>query len=312
MKLLFIIDPIESININTDSSFALMLESQKRKHEISYCEIHDLFIEKAKPFACSKQIRVQRSKKYWTLIKENRVELHHFDCILMRKDPPVDQNYLYATYVLELASQKTCVINHPASLRSLNEKLSVFNFPELIPPTLVSSKIEDIFNFQSGVGGRIVVKPIYGHGGGGVYLLSKQDPNKKSLLQTLTQNETVSIIAQKAISEATRGDKRIILFDGNPVGAIMRVPKKGDFRANLHVGGSCKKVELTKNDKLICKKVGDFLKKKGILFAGIDVIGNYLIEINITSPTCLQELDKLNKINSAAILMDIIEERVKS
>ena len=307
MKLLFVIDPIERLNTNTDSSFALMLESQKRKHDIFYCELRDLFIEKEKPFAQSKQISVQRSQNYWKLIKENKNELKNFDCIFMRKDPPVDQNYLSATYILELASSQTLIVNNPASLRNFNEKLSVFYFPELIPPTLVSAKIEDIFKFQNDVGGNIVIKPVYGHGGDGVYFLSQKDPNKGSLLQAPTRNETVSIITQKALPEGVLGDKRIILFNGEPIGAIMRVPKKGDFRANLHVGGSCKKTELTKNDNLMCKKAGDFLKKNGVLFAGIDVIGNYLIEINITSPTCLQELDRLNKMNSAAILIDIIE-----
>jgi len=308
MKFLFIIDPIESLNTSTDSSFALMLESQKRKHDIFYCELRDLFIEKEKPCAQSKQISVQHSQNYWKLIRENKNELKNFDCIFMRKDPPVDQNYLSATYILERVSQKTLIVNNPASLRNFNEKLSVFYFPDLIPPTLVSAKIEDIFKFQNDVGGNIVIKPVYGHGGDGVYFLSQKDPNKRSLLQALTRNETVSIITQKALPEGVLGDKRIILFNGDPIGAIMRVPKKGDFRANLHVGGSCKKIALTKNDKLICKKVGGFLKKNGVLFAGIDVIGNYLIEINITSPTCLQELDRLNKMNSASILIDIIEE----
>lgn len=312
MKFLFVIDPIESLNINTDSSFVLMLESQRRRHEVFYCEIRDLFIEKGKPLAHSKQIGVQHSKNHWRLIKENKKELDHFDCIFMRKDPPVDQNYLYATYVLELASKKTLIVNDPTSLRNFNEKLSVFQFPNLIPPTLVSTKIEDIFEFQDSVGGNIVVKPIYGHGGEGVYFLSAQDPNRKSILQALTHNETISIISQKAIPEGTTGDKRIILFDGKPIGAIMRVPRKGDFRANLHVGGSCQRAELTKKDKTICNELGPFLKKNGILFTGIDVIGDYLIEINITSPTCLQELDKLNKTNSAAILIDLIEKKIRN
>ena len=310
MKFLFVMDPIESININTDSTFALMLESHNRKHKIFYCEIRDLFIEKGIACANLKQISVQRAKNHWQLIKECKTTLQDFDCIFMRKDPPVDHNYLYATYVLELASKKTFVVNEPASLRSFNEKLSVFNFPDLIPPTLVSAKIDDIFSFQNDVNGNIVVKPIYGHGGENVYFLSQDDPNKKSLLQALTHNETNAIIVQQAVPEAKAGDKRIILFDGEVVGAILRVPHKGDFRANLHVGGSCKKVELTKNDKLICERLRPFLKKNGILFAGIDVIGNYLIEINITSPTCLQELDKLNKINSAGILIDIVEKKL--
>ncbi|MBI2608673.1 MAG: glutathione synthase [Deltaproteobacteria bacterium] len=307
MKFLFIIDSIQSFNIETDSTFVLMLESQKRGYPIYYSYISDLGIQGKDAFSFAHKVKVQKTKDFYEVLEGKKMLLKDFDAIFMRKDPPVDHHYIYATYVLELVSKDVFMINHPSSLRKFNEKLSIHYFPDLIPPTLVTSSLEEIHRFKKEVGGEVILKPVYGHGGRGVFYSGKEDINLKSLYEMLTFQGRESIIVQKFLPESRQGDKRIVLCNGEPLGAILRVPQKEDIRANLHVGGRCMKTQLNSRDLEICQKLSPFLKSNGLYFVGIDVIGGYLIEVNITSPTCLQELNRMNGITSEKNFIDFVE-----
>ncbi len=306
MKIAFVMDAIESININTDSTFVLMLLAQQRGHEIYYCEIADLFMDE-EPGALMKKVWVERSETCWKLLDKKKMKLKEFNVIFMRKDPPVDQNYIYATYILELASQDTFIINNPSSLRSYNEKLCVFHFSNLTPLSIVSADKTQIRDFQRRVGGKIVVKPIYGHGGKSIFIVDEDDLNQNSLIEMLTEEGGIAVVAQKYLPESRNGDKRIILFNGEPLGAVLRVPQNKDLRANLHVGGQARKTDLTKRDLEICNTLRPWLAKNGLYFTGIDVIGDFLIEINITSPTGIQEINRLNDVQLETTIMSFVE-----
>lgn len=309
MKLGIVMDPIQRINIQKDSSFAMLIAAQARDWEIYYMEQHDLYMQQDRAFARMQRLQVKDDAKNWFALQQAGIEeLATLDVILMRKDPPFDMNYIYTTYMLEQAQKAgVLVINNPQALRNVNEKFYITHFPQCIAPTIVTSDIQILSEFVTHHDSTIV-KPLDGMAGQGIFRLSAADPNKMALLESTTRLGTQHVMAQKYITEITEGDKRILLVDGEPVPyALARIPAKGEFRGNLARGGTGKGVELSERDRWICAQLGPKLKEMGLYFVGLDVIGDYLTEINVTSPTCIRELDSLYNISIGAQLMDVIE-----
>ncbi len=310
MKTLGIImDPIESIHPEKDSTFALMLEAQYRDYKIYICQQQDLFLENGEVFAVMKEVSVRddnhNNSHYFSVHKEITESLSVCDVVLMRKDPPVDMEYIYTTLLLDLAEkQGVRVINNPRALRDVNEKLFISWFPECCVPTLVTSS-KDQFKAFLDINKDIILKPLNGMGGSSIFRIKEHDHNLNVIMETVTQNSTIRAMAQQYIPDVKHGDKRIIMMHGEPIPyAISRIAARGETRANLAAGGSWIKSELTDNDRWICEQVGPVLKSKGLLFAGLDVIGNYLTEINVTSPTCLREIDRGHNVNTSAYFFD--------
>lgn len=302
-------DPIQRINIQKDSSFAMLLAAQARDWDIYYMEQHDLYMQQDRAFARMQRLQVKDDAKNWFALQQAGIEeLATLDVILMRKDPPFNMNYIYTTYMLEQAQKAgVLVINNPQALRNVNEKFYITHFPQCIAPTIVTSDIQILSEFVTHHDSTIV-KPLDGMAGQGIFRLSANDPNKMALLESTTRLGTQHVMAQKYIAEITEGDKRILLVDGEPIPyALARIPARGEFRGNLARGGSGKGVELSERDRWICEQVGSKLKDLGLYFVGLDVIGDYLTEINVTSPTCIRELDSLYNISIGAQLMDVIE-----
>lgn len=309
MKLGIVMDPIQRINIQKDSSFAMLLAAQARNWEIYYMEQHDLYMQQDRAFARMQRLQVKDDARDWFALQQAGIEeLATLDVILMRKDPPFNMNYIYTTYMLEQAQKAgVLVINNPQALRNVNEKFYITHFPQCIAPTIVTSDIQILSEFVTHHDSTIV-KPLDGMAGQGIFRLSANDPNKMALLESTTRLGTQHVMAQKYIAEITEGDKRILLVDGKPIPyALARIPARGEFRGNLARGGSGKGVELSERDRWICEQVGSKLKDLGLYFVGLDVIGDYLTEINVTSPTCIRELDSLYNISIGAQLMDVIE-----
>lgn len=310
-------DPISSITVKKDSSFAMLLEAQRRQYEIHYMEMNDLFIHDNQAKANSRLIELFDKPDGWYKFKNNTeqqpIELAELDVILMRKDPPFNMEYIYATYLLEMAEQSgTLIINNPRSLRDANEKLFTFSFPDCIVPALVSRSPEQFKAFLE-QHKDIIVKPLGGMGGQSIFRLREQDPNLNVILETVTQHSSNYIMAQRFIPEITAGDKRILLIDGVPVDyALARIPGEGETRGNLAAGGRGVGIPLSDHDRWLCQQVSPVLRDKGLLFVGMDVIGDYITEINVTSPTCIRELDKLYQLNISGDLMDVIEKRCTS
>lgn len=307
-----VMDPIGSINTKKDTTFAMLLEAQKRGWSISYMQQHDLFLENGQAMATMKQLKVQDTEQDWFQLSESKTEnLSSLDVILMRKDPPFDLEYIYSTYLLELAENNgTKVINKPQSLRDANEKLFIANFPECIAPTIVSAQADQLRKFAE-IQGDVIFKPLDGMGGASVFRASTSDPNLSVIIETLTSHGKQSIMGQKFLPEISAGDKRILVVDGEPIPyALARIPAEGETRGNLAAGGRGEGLALTERDKWICAQVGPTLKAKGLMFVGIDVIGDYLTEINVTSPTCVRELDKLFDLNISATFFDAIENSI--
>jgi len=309
MKLGILMDPISGINIKKDSSFAMLLAAQKRGWDIYYMEQKDLFTNNDIPMAHLQSLKVEENTEHWFTLSDTKVqELSSLDIILMRKDPPFDLEYIYSTYILEHAERLgTIVVNSPAALRNVNEKFFITHFPECIAPTQVSRNMDFLLNFIAKHGDTII-KPLDGMGGQGIFRVSASDPNTKVILETITKNETSYVMAQKYLPEISAGDKRILLINGEPVPYVLaRIPAEGEFRGNLARGGRGKGLELSKRDRWICQQVGPKLREMGLFFVGLDVIGDYLTEINITSPTCIRELDSLYNINISEQLMGVLE-----
>ena len=313
LKIGVVMDPIGDINFKKDSSLAMLLEAQSRGWELYYMEQPDLYIKHDEARAQMKPLNVFHDEKRWYQFGEAEdLALDSLDAILMRKDPPFDMNYIYSTYILEKAEEKgTLIINKAQSLRDANEKLFTNNFSQCMPPTLVSSRAEHIQAFYK-EHQDIILKPLDGMGGASVFRIKAGDSNVSVIIETLTEHGTKLTMAQRFIPEITEGDKRILLINGEAVPyALARIPAKGETRANLAAGGEGIGVELTERDQWICDQVAPLLKAKGLIFVGIDVIGDYLTEVNVTSPTCIRELDKQYNINISAILMDWIKNQVK-
>ena len=311
LKIGVVMDPIEGINFKKDSTLAMLLEAQSRGWKLYYMEQADLYIAHDVARANMKKLKVFNDADNWfQLNAAEDLPLDSLDAILMRKDPPFDMNYIYSTYILEKAEEKgTIIINKAQSLRDANEKLFTNNFSQCMPPTLVSSQAEHIKAFYK-EHKDIILKPLDGMGGTSVFRIKEGDSNLGVIIETLTEYGTKLTMAQRFIPEIKKGDKRILLINGVPVPyALARIPAKGETRANLAAGGEGIGIELTDRDRWICEQVAPLLKEKGLIFVGIDVIGDYLTEVNVTSPTCIRELDKQYNINISAILMDWIAEQ---
>ncbi|MCK4864314.1 MAG: glutathione synthase [Gammaproteobacteria bacterium] len=311
LKIGVVMDPIEGINFKKDSTLAMLLEAQSRGWALYYMEQADLYIAHDIARANMKKLNVFNDADNWfELNAAEDLPLDSLDAILMRKDPPFDMNYIYSTYILEKAEEKgTIIINKAQSLRDANEKLFTNNFSQCMPPTLVSSQAEHIKAFYE-EHKDIILKPLDGMGGASVFRIKEGDANLSVIIETLTEHGTKLTMAQRFIPEITKGDKRILLINGEPVPyALARIPAKGETRANLAAGGEGVGIELTDRDRWICEQVAPLLKEKGLIFVGIDVIGDYLTEVNVTSPTCIRELDKQYNINISAILMNWIAEQ---
>lgn len=312
MRILVILDPPEALELSGDTSYALMLEAARRGHEIWTCSIGDLGLEHDAPVADAHPTQVraaQTSDDAFAFEPRTMLPLDAFDVVLMRKDPPVDMAYLQATWLLERARGRTVLINDPRGLRELNEHLSILEFPELIPPTIVTCSKERLGKFLKEQGGAIVVKPVEGHGGTGVFLVRSGDPNTSCIFETATANGTAWTMAQRYLPEATQGDKRIILLEGKPLGAFMRVPPPNEARGNLHVGATAQKAEIDDADEAVIKAVAPMLESYGQILVGLDVIGGRLTEINITSPTGIRHLEALEQRGAAGPVIDCFERK---
>ena len=302
-------DPIERIDIDVDSTFAMALEAQKRGHALWHYLVRDLTFAHGKVRAQARKLSVRREKgNHFTLGPVETVDLRRMDVVLMRQDPPFDMAYITATHVLQHIHPETLVVNDPAEVRNAPEKLFVTHFPDLMPPTLIASDRAEIDAFRA-EHKDIIVKPLFGNGGAGVFHITPDDENLGSLLEMFTSMSREPVIVQRYLPEVRQGDKRIILVDGKAVGGIMRVPAKGEARANLHVGGTAVKSTLTKREQEICAAIGPELARRGMIFVGIDVIGDYLTEINVTSPTGIQQIDRFDGINISGLIWDAIEAR---
>lgn len=305
----FQMDPIESINIDTDSSFMLALEAQARGHRLFHYHPRDLSLTGNRLTAPLRPLRVKRAYgDHYELGPAVETDLATLDVILMRQDPPFDLAYITATHMLEHVADRVLVMNDPAEVRNAPEKIFVTRFPDLMPETLITCDKQAILAFRE----RhldIIVKPLFGNGGAGVFHLKPDDENLGSLIEMFTQMYREPLIVQRYLPEIRQGDKRIILVDGKPAGAVSRMPLEGEARANFHAGGSAKQAALTAREAEICDRIGPELTRRGLVFVGIDVIGDYLTEINVTSPTGIQEINRLSGTRIEAELWDAFERR---
>ncbi len=307
LKIAVQMDPIQRINIRGDSTFALLLEAQKRGHSLSYYTPDRLALLNGRLFATVESLVVRdRVGDHFTLSQLRRVELTEFDVVLLRQDPPFDLAYVTTTHLLERIQKSTLVINDPASVRNAPEKLMVTEFPDLMPPTLLTRDLVEIKAFRA-EHGDIVMKPLYGHGGGAVFRITREDLNFGSLYDMFSNTFREQWVVQKFLPEIKQGDKRIILVDGEYAGAVNRVPASDDLRSNMVRGGAPAATELTKREIEICKRLGPALRERGLLFVGIDVIDGYLTEINVTSPTGIRAIKNLGGADIAALIWNKIE-----
>ena len=303
-------DPIEDVDINADSTFRLAEEAQNRGHDLYVYTPNDLTFNRGKIIAKVRSISLKR--KIGDHVNFGAVELlalSEFDVIWLRQDPPFDMGYITNTHLLDLIGQKTLIVNNPFWVRNLPEKLLVLEFPDLIPETVISRDLEEIKRFKNEFKD-IIIKPLYGNGGAGIFRLREDDKNLTSLHELFSNMSSEPLIAQAFLPDVKKGDKRIILVDGEPVGAINRVPKAGETRSNMHVGGKAEPAKLSQRDREICRSIGPILKNRGQVFVGIDVIGDYLTEINVTSPTGIQELERFDKVNIAEMIWHAVEKKV--
>ena len=307
LKVALQMDPVESVNIDADSTFRIGLEAQARGHRLFYYTPGRLAWREGRVLARGWPLELRREKgNHFTLGPEAEVDLGTFDVVWLRQDPPFDMGYITTTHLLDMIHPKTLVVNDPFWVRNYPEKLLVLSFPQLTPPTLIARDLAAIRAFKA-EHGDIILKPLYGNGGAGVFRLDPADRNLASLHELFIGISREPLIAQKYVPDVVKGDKRIILVDGEPVGAINRIPAAGETRSNMHVGGRPEKIGLTDRDREICAAIGPTLRGKGQVFVGIDVIGDWLTEVNVTSPTCIRELDKQFGLNIAGLLFDALE-----
>jgi len=307
-KLGILMDPIGSIKVSKDSSLAMLLAAQKRGWELHYMEQGDLFLEQGSCHARLRQLVVRDDQQDWfTLSSERTAALAELDVVLMRKDPPVDMEFIYTTFLLQRAeTEGVRVVNSPAAIRNANEKLYTAWFPQCCPPNRVSRNASRLREFLE-EHRDIIVKPLDGMGGTSIFRIREGDPNLNVIIETITANGTTTAMAQRYIPEITAGDKRILMINGEPFPhALARIPAHGETRGNLAAGGRGEGVDLSKRDYWICQQVGPALRKQGLMFVGLDVIGDYLTEINVTSPTCIRELDSLYDADIAGDFLDTV------
>lgn len=302
-------DPIQSVNIRADSTFRLMLEAQARGHALFYYHAPELIWDGGQLLAPGWPVEVRAVEgDHFTLGERETRDLSSCDVVLLRQDPPFDMAYVTNTHLLEKIHPRTLVVNDPFWVRNCPEKLLVLDFPELTPPTMIARSLPALRAFRERHGD-IILKPLYGNGGAGVFKLGHADTNLNALHELFLNISREPLIAQKYLAEIEQGDKRVILVDGEPAGAINRIPAAGETRSNLHVGGRAEKAELTQRDREICAAIGPTLRERGLVFTGIDVIGGWLTEINVTSPTGIQEIERFDGTNVAALIWDAIERR---
>ncbi len=310
LKVALQMDPVQNIDIDADSSFVIGLEALARGHELYYYQPQDIALDGATVVANSYRLDLRREKgNHFSLSEQKIRNLAEMDVILLRQDPPFDMSYITTTYLLDMIHPKTLVVNNPSEVRANSEKLYVARFPELMAPTLVSRNTEQISSFRK-LHKDIILKPLYGNGGAGVFHVGPDDENMNALLEMMFAGNSEPVMVQAYLPDVRAGDKRIILIDGKPMGAVNRIPADGDARANMHAGGQAVKCELSARDKEICAAIGPDLKKRGLIFAGIDVIGGSLTEINVTSPTGLQEIARFDGNHLEQNLWDAIEKRL--
>lgn len=316
LRIAVVADPVARFLPDKDTTFVLMLEAQRRGHAVFAIEHRDLFCRGAEVGALSRRVEVRRpttpGEPHYSFLESSVAPLSTFDAVLMRSDPPVDQDYLYATHLLSLVeAQGVFVMNRPAALRDANEKLYALNFPELIPKTLVTRDMATLKEFLAELGGEMIVKPPHGWGGLSIFHVHAKDRNLNPILEMMTDNGAKLVMAQEYV-KAVRdtGDERVVLVDGEPMGAVARIPREDEHRSNLHVGGTARKVVLGARERRICERVAERLRADGLWFVGLDVIGDYLTEVNVTSPTGVQEIDRLDGINIAAHVLDLVERKV--
>lgn len=310
MKLGVVMDPIETINFKKDSTLAMMIEAQRKGHEIIYITLDSLFINSGIPYASANKIEVRNDPSDWfTKEEETIIELSELDSILMRQDPPFNSGYIYNTYVLEMAArQGVNIFNNPRSLRDCNEKVYATEFPQCCTKHLVTSRKDFLTDFVL-ENKDTIIKPLDGMGGASIFRVKANDPNLNVILETITDHFTEKVMIQEFIPEITEGDKRILIVDGKPMSAsIARVPAEGELRGNLAAGASAVAKSLSDRDLWICEEVGPSLVEKGLLLVGLDIIGDYLTEINVTSPTCFKEYKELCDIDVAEIFIESVEE----
>ncbi len=310
LKVAVQMDPIEDINFDGDSTFVMALEAQDRGYHLWHYQPEDLFFDEGKVQAHARPMMLRRERgNHFSLGDAEIIDLKDMDVVLMRQDPPFDMAYITATHLLDLVHPDTLVVNNPAEVRNAPEKLFVTEFPDLMPPTMITRNEADVKAFRKRHGD-IIVKPLYGNGGAGVFHVKPDDPNLSSLMELFLIGSREPVMVQKFLPEVVRGDKRIILVDGEPVGAINRVPAEGEIRSNMVVGGRAEKSDLTPREQEICDRIGPALREKGLIFVGIDVIGNWLTEINVTSPTGLQAVNRFDGVKLEADIWDAIEKRL--
>lgn len=311
LDILYVMDPMTTVSIDKDTTFVFQLEAQRRGHRNFHCLATDLSMQDGRPFARCSRLSVARVRhRPFSLGEPISRSLDSFQCVLMRRDPPFDMAYIFATYLLEAVRNTTFVMNRPQSLRDANEKLFALRFTDLVPPSLVTGHADQIKAFLSEQGGQVVIKPLDGAGGEGVFLLSHGDQNLNAIIEAVTGHGRRYALVQRYIPEIrTHGDKRIIVVDGKPLGATARMPPAGELRGNIHVGGVCVASELTPRDLEICRRLEPEFKNRGLYFVGLDVIGDYLTEVNVTSPTGVQEINALNGVCIEFNVLELIEQR---
>jgi glutathione synthase len=310
LRLLYVMDPLARVLPDKDTTFAFMLEGQARGHAQYTCGLQDLFVARTVPQARARATQVQRAEPSHTLSEERTAPLGWFDVVFMRKDPPFDLAYFFATHVLGLADARaTLVVNDPRGLRDANEKLYALHFPGLIPESLVTAESARLKAFMDDLGGEMIVKPLDGCGGAGVFHLHRGDRNLNAILEMSTADGTRLVMAQRYLPAARDGDKRIIVLNGEPLGAIWRIPREDESRGNIHVGGRVERAQVDAHDREICARMAPRLAADGLYFVGLDVIGGLVTEVNVTSPTGVQEIDRLDGVCLSARVLDRGETR---
>jgi glutathione synthase len=317
MKIVVQMDEISSININTDSTFVILLEAQERGHEVFYYLPQELTLDSQKLFAPVKQIKLRQIKlqrkpnDFYQILNSQKTDLTEFDVILVRQDPPFDMAYITSTYLLEKIQDQVLILNNPTQIRNCPEKIFVTEFSDLTPKTIITSDLEEVKKFRQKYS-QIILKPLYSCGGDGVFLLKENDFNLAAIFDMMLKQYKAPLIVQEFLENVKNGDKRILLLNGRVIGALTRVAAAGEIRSNLHIGGSGHKAQLSKRDLEICKIIGPKLKERGLFFVGIDVIGDYVTEINVTSPTGIQEINFLNNIKIEKQIIDEIISEIEN
>ena len=311
---MFVMDPVSTVIVDEDTSFALMLEAQSRGHRIDHCLPSDVGLRGQQVIARVRGATMQRDASAPITLSETvDVDLSDVDAVFIRKDPPFTDAYLWLTLVLDHLEGRTLVVNHPRGLREANEKLYAHHFPEIVPPTIMTSHKDEVLRFLQDVGGKAVIKPIDGHGGEGVFVLATGDTNLHGLIEAVTHLGRRNAIVQALIPEVyDLGDKRILLVDGELLGVVGRMPRKGDIRSNVHVGGSATPASINDADREIIDTIRPRLVADGLFFVGLDVIGGRLIEVNVTSPTLIQQMSRLSGQNLSATVIDRLEDKVRT